>query len=83
LEEKPRPLALSYVITGTYFVDRFMFDKNCLVIQWYGDNPNSMAGFDFVSSQRQANKAHKLKSIVDASLDDVQHYSIFVVYGGA
>lgn len=47
LEEKLGSLAPSYAIAGnlsTYFIERFMFDKNCLVIQWSGDNPNSLAG---------------------------------------
>uniref|UniRef100_A0A0C9RZ78 Xylulose kinase n=1 Tax=Wollemia nobilis TaxID=56998 RepID=A0A0C9RZ78_9CONI len=47
LEEKLGPLAPPHAVAGnlsTYFVDRFMFDKNCLVIQWSGDNPNSLAG---------------------------------------
>ncbi|GLJ20862.1 hypothetical protein SUGI_0380500 [Cryptomeria japonica] len=47
LEEKLGPLAPPHAVAGnlsTYFVDRFMFDKNCLVVQWSGDNPNSLAG---------------------------------------
>ena len=47
LEKKLGPLAPSYAIAGnlrSYFVDKFMFDKNCLVIQWFGDNPNRLAG---------------------------------------
>ncbi|KAH9290635.1 hypothetical protein KI387_034752, partial [Taxus chinensis] len=47
LEEKLGPLAPPHAVAGnlsTYFVDRFMFDKKCLVIQWSGDNPNSLAG---------------------------------------
>lgn len=52
LEEKLGPLAPSYAIAGnlsSYFVDRFMFDKKCLVIQWSGDNPNSLAGIFYFS----------------------------------
>ncbi|GMH16491.1 hypothetical protein Nepgr_018332 [Nepenthes gracilis] len=47
LEEKLGKLAPAYAVAGFishYFVDRFLFNKNCLVIQWSGDNPNSLAG---------------------------------------
>ncbi|KAG6402606.1 hypothetical protein SASPL_134803 [Salvia splendens] len=47
LEEKLGKLAPAYDVAGqiaSYFVERYHFDKNCLVIQWSGDNPNSLAG---------------------------------------
>ncbi|GAB2293704.1 Xylulose kinase 2 [Dionaea muscipula] len=47
LEQKLGKLAPSYAVAGfiaPYFVERFHFNKNCLVIQWSGDNPNSLAG---------------------------------------
>uniref|UniRef100_A0A7C9DXS4 Xylulose kinase n=2 Tax=Opuntia streptacantha TaxID=393608 RepID=A0A7C9DXS4_OPUST len=47
LEQKLGKLAPSYAVSGfiaPYFANRFHFDKNCLVIQWSGDNPNSLAG---------------------------------------
>ncbi|KAF8668898.1 hypothetical protein HU200_052102 [Digitaria exilis] len=47
LEAKLGNLAPAYSAAGQiapYFVERFQFDKNCLVIQWSGDNPNSLAG---------------------------------------
>ncbi|CAN6199994.1 unnamed protein product [Urochloa humidicola] len=47
LEGKLGDLAPAYSAAGLiapYFVGRFQFDKNCLVIQWSGDNPNSLAG---------------------------------------
>ncbi|KAG9439946.1 hypothetical protein H6P81_020111 [Aristolochia fimbriata] len=47
LEEKLGKLAPAHAVAGTiasYFVDRFHFNKNCLIIQWSGDNPNSLAG---------------------------------------
>ncbi|RLM87608.1 xylulose kinase-like [Panicum miliaceum] len=47
LEAKLGNLAPAYSAAGRiapYFVERFQFDKNCLVIQWSGDNPNSLAG---------------------------------------
>ncbi|OEL22866.1 Xylulose kinase [Dichanthelium oligosanthes] len=47
LEAKLGNLAPAYATAGQiapYFVERFQFDKNCLVIQWSGDNPNSLAG---------------------------------------
>lgn len=47
LEEKLGNLAPAYAVAGRiapYFVERLQFDKNCLVIQWSGDNPNSLAG---------------------------------------
>ncbi|XP_010943282.1 xylulose kinase 2 [Elaeis guineensis] len=47
LEEKLGKLAPSYAVAGLiapYFVKRFHFKDNCLIIQWSGDNPNSLAG---------------------------------------
>lgn len=47
LEEKLGKLAPAYDAAGLiapYFVERFNFNKNCLVVQWSGDNPNSLAG---------------------------------------
>lgn len=47
LEEKLGNLAPAHAVAGSiapYFVERFHFDKNCLVVQWSGDNPNSLAG---------------------------------------
>ncbi|BBG95939.1 xylulose kinase-2 [Prunus dulcis] len=47
LEGKLGKIASAHAVAGhiaPYFVDRFRFSKNCLVIQWSGDNPNSVAG---------------------------------------
>ncbi|CAN1156788.1 Xylulose kinase 2 [Linum perenne] len=47
LEEKLGELAPAYAVVGSiapYFVDRYKFDKSCLVVHWSGDNPNSLAG---------------------------------------
>ncbi|GLT62992.1 hypothetical protein SLA2020_355910 [Shorea laevis] len=47
LEEKLGKLAPAYAVSGqicSYFVERYNFNKDCLVIQWSGDNPNSLAG---------------------------------------
>ncbi|KAF7846863.1 hypothetical protein BT93_L3645 [Corymbia citriodora subsp. variegata] len=47
LEDKLGKLAPAYAVAGhiaPYFVQRFNFNKNCLVVQWSGDNPNSLAG---------------------------------------
>ncbi|KAK4428725.1 Xylulose kinase [Sesamum alatum] len=47
LEEKLGKLAPAYAVAGPiapYFVERYHFDKSCLIIQWSGDNPNSLAG---------------------------------------
>ncbi|ONI35559.1 hypothetical protein PRUPE_1G542700 [Prunus persica] len=47
LEGKLGKIAPAHAVAGhiaPYFVDRFRFSKNCLVIQWSGDNPNSVAG---------------------------------------
>ncbi|KAF8410294.1 hypothetical protein HHK36_002820 [Tetracentron sinense] len=47
LEEKLGKLAPAYAIAGSiapYFMERYHFNKNCLVVQWSGDNPNSLAG---------------------------------------
>ncbi|XAR62030.1 Xylulokinase [Bertholletia excelsa] len=47
LEGKLGKLAPAHAVAGfiaPYFVERFHFSKNCLIIQWSGDNPNSLAG---------------------------------------
>ncbi|KAL2894859.1 Xylulose kinase 2 [Bienertia sinuspersici] len=47
LEEKLGKPAPAYSVAGLiapYFVERYHFCNNCLVIQWSGDNPNSLAG---------------------------------------
>uniref|UniRef100_A0A1J3CM20 Xylulose kinase n=1 Tax=Noccaea caerulescens TaxID=107243 RepID=A0A1J3CM20_NOCCA len=47
LEEKLGKLAPAYATAGSisqYFVQRFGFEKKCVVVQWSGDNPNSLAG---------------------------------------
>ncbi|XP_076902259.1 xylulose kinase 2-like [Bidens hawaiensis] len=47
LEEKVGKLAPAHAVAGLiapYFVQRFQFNKECLVIQCSGDNPNSLAG---------------------------------------
>lgn len=47
LEEKLGMLAPPHAVAGPlapYFVQRYHFKNNCLVIQWSGDNPNSLAG---------------------------------------
>ncbi|KAI3993012.1 hypothetical protein MKX01_009755 [Papaver californicum] len=46
LEEKLGNLAPAHAVAGLvapYFVKKFHFDKNCIVVQWSGDNPNSLA----------------------------------------
>lgn len=52
LAAKLGELAPAHSVSGSissYFVERFHFDKNCLVIQWSGDNPNSLAGLTLSS----------------------------------
>lgn len=47
LKEKIGKLAPAYDVAGhiaPYFVERYKFNKKCLVIHWSGDNPNSLAG---------------------------------------
>ncbi|XP_009790132.1 xylulose kinase 2-like isoform X1 [Nicotiana sylvestris] len=47
LEEKLGELAPAYAVAGSiasYYVERYHFNKNCVVVQWSGDNPNSLAG---------------------------------------
>ncbi|OMP06368.1 hypothetical protein CCACVL1_01605 [Corchorus capsularis] len=47
LEQKLGKLAPAHAVAGpiaSYFVERYNFNKNCLVVQWSGDNPNSLAG---------------------------------------
>eukprot|EP00268_Persea_americana_P003752 TRINITY_DN11144_c0_g1_i10.p1 TRINITY_DN11144_c0_g1~~TRINITY_DN11144_c0_g1_i10.p1 ORF type:complete len:562 (-),score=116.97 TRINITY_DN11144_c0_g1_i10:167-1852(-) len=47
LGDKLGELAPAHAVAGLiapYFVERFNFKKSCLVIQWSGDNPNSLAG---------------------------------------
>ncbi|KAK3140324.1 hypothetical protein QOZ80_5AG0399370 [Eleusine coracana subsp. coracana] len=52
LEEKIGRLAPAHAVAGKispYFVQRFQFASSCLVIQWSGDNPNSLAGLTLSS----------------------------------
>lgn len=47
LEQKLGKLAPAHAVAGNispYFAERFSFNKDCLIIQWSGDNPNSLAG---------------------------------------
>ncbi|PAN22046.1 hypothetical protein PAHAL_3G509300 [Panicum hallii] len=47
LEERIGKLAPAHAVAGKispYFVQRFQFASSCLVIQWSGDNPNTLAG---------------------------------------
>ncbi|XP_049375735.1 xylulose kinase 2 [Solanum verrucosum] len=47
LEEKLGKLAPAHAVAGSiaaYFVESYHFNKDCLIIQWSGDNPNSLAG---------------------------------------
>ncbi|KAG8092819.1 hypothetical protein GUJ93_ZPchr0012g21602 [Zizania palustris] len=47
LQDKIGKLAPAHAAAGTlspYFVQRFQFTTNCIVVQWSGDNPNSLAG---------------------------------------
>ncbi|CAM8936531.1 unnamed protein product [Rhodiola kirilowii] len=52
LADKLGELAPAHAVAGfisPYFIKRFHFSKNCLVIQWSGDNPNSLAGLTLSS----------------------------------
>ncbi|CAM8998943.1 unnamed protein product [Rhodiola kirilowii] len=52
LADKLGELAPAHAVAGPisrYFVEKFQFNKNCLVIQWSGDNPNSLAGLTLSS----------------------------------
>ncbi|MED6207661.1 Xylulose kinase 2 [Stylosanthes scabra] len=47
LESKLGKLAPAYAVAGNiapYFIERYKFNKECLVVHWSGDNPNSVAG---------------------------------------
>ncbi|EEF52198.1 xylulose kinase 2 [Ricinus communis] len=47
LIEKLGRMAPAYEVAGhiaPYFVKRYKFNRDCLVVQWSGDNPNSLAG---------------------------------------
>ncbi|KAL6184472.1 hypothetical protein ACLB2K_045873 [Fragaria x ananassa] len=47
LEDKLGKLAPAYAVAGhiaPYFMERYKFNKDCLVVQCSGDNPNSLAG---------------------------------------
>nr|CAD1828235.1 unnamed protein product [Ananas comosus var. bracteatus] len=40
-------LAPAHAVAGLiapYFVERYKFKKDCVIVQWSGDNPNSLAG---------------------------------------
>ncbi|THF96653.1 hypothetical protein TEA_012066 [Camellia sinensis var. sinensis] len=46
LEEKLGKLVPAYAVVGLiapYFVEGFGFNKNCLVVQWSGENPQNLA----------------------------------------
>uniref|UniRef100_A0A803MTG2 Xylulose kinase n=1 Tax=Chenopodium quinoa TaxID=63459 RepID=A0A803MTG2_CHEQI len=52
LKEKLGKLAPAFAVSGyiaSYFVNRFKFNEECLVIQWSGDNPNSLADLTPIS----------------------------------
>ncbi|KAL3812302.1 hypothetical protein ACJIZ3_013570 [Penstemon smallii] len=47
LEKKLGNLAPPHAVAGlisSYYVERYHFKKDCVVVQWSGDNPNSLAG---------------------------------------
>ncbi|XP_051139330.1 xylulose kinase 2-like isoform X2 [Andrographis paniculata] len=47
LERRLGRLAPAYAVSGLiskYNVERYNFNRDCLIIQWSGDNPNSLAG---------------------------------------
>lgn len=47
LEDKLGKPAPAHAVAGSiarYFVERYHFKESCLVVQWSGDNPNSLAG---------------------------------------
>ncbi|KAL0325320.1 UNVERIFIED_CONTAM: Xylulose kinase, partial [Sesamum radiatum] len=47
LEEKLGNLAPAHAVAGlisNYYVERYNFKSTCVVVQWSGDNPNSLAG---------------------------------------
>ncbi|MCO5554903.1 hypothetical protein L7F22_008441 [Adiantum nelumboides] len=47
LQEKLGNLAPSHKVAGklnAYFVERYKFSPDCVVVHWSGDNPNSLAG---------------------------------------
>lgn len=47
LEAKLGTLAPAHSVAGLispYFVERYKFDNDCLIVHWSGDNPNSLAG---------------------------------------
>ncbi|XP_044511008.1 xylulose kinase 2-like [Mangifera indica] len=47
LDKKLGKIAPAHAVAGRiapYFVERYHFNENCLVVQWSGDNPNSLAG---------------------------------------
>ncbi|XP_031118656.1 xylulose kinase 2-like [Ipomoea triloba] len=47
LEEKLGKIAPSHSVAGLiafYYVKKYHFNRNCVVVHWSGDNPNSLAG---------------------------------------
>ncbi|MHA2287410.1 MAG: xylulokinase [Promethearchaeota archaeon] len=57
LVQKLPPLVHSYEIIGTispYFVDKYRFSSNTLLIPWSGDNPNSLIGLGVISQSKAA-----------------------------
>ncbi|KAM7516939.1 hypothetical protein LguiA_006522 [Lonicera macranthoides] len=97
LEDKLGELAPAHAVSGfisPYFVERFGFNKNCLVVHWTGDNPNSLAGLtlnspgDLAISLGTSDTVFGISTRHQPSLDghvfpnpvDTKSYMVMLVY---
>ncbi|CAN6720383.1 unnamed protein product [Malus baccata var. baccata] len=97
LEEKLGKIAPAHSVAGhiaPYFLDRFRFNKNCLVILWTGDNLNSVAGLtvstpgDLVISLGTSDTLNWIADDLQPSLEgnvfpnpvDTKGYMVMLVY---
>ncbi|XP_070682622.1 xylulose kinase 2-like isoform X2 [Malus domestica] len=97
LEEKLGKIAPAHSVAGhiaPYFLDRFRFNKNCLVILWTGDNLNSVAGLtvstpgDLVISLGTSDTLNWITDDLQPSLEgnvfpnpvDTKGYMVMLVY---
>ncbi|CAN6584297.1 unnamed protein product [Malus baccata var. baccata] len=97
LEEKLGKIAPAHSVAGhiaPYFLDRFHFNKNCLVILWTGDNLNSVAGLtvstpgDLVISLGTSDTLNWITDDLQPSLEgnvfpnpvDTKGYMVMLVY---
>nr|GLL48174.1 xylulose kinase-like [Ipomoea trifida] len=74
LEEKLGKIAPSHSVAGliaSYYVKKYHFNRNCVVVHWSGDNPNSLAG-------ESSSSFHSWQPLTNClSLHKFSHDSVF------